>query len=272
MSREESPSFRASRRPSPARRRFGQHFLHDPAIIERIVAAIDPRPGEALVEIGPGRGALTAPLLERAGELDVIEIDRELAARLRAELGARGVLRVHAADALATDFAALAAGRALRVVGNLPYNISTPLIFHLLARRGVLRDMHFMLQSEVVERLLAGPGEPARGRLGVMVQYHCEIERLLEAGPGAFQPPPRVRSAFVRLRVRPRPAIEVRDERLLAEVVARAFGQRRKTLRNALRGLLDADQIRAAGVDPGERAERLDLAALGALADACARR
>ena len=238
------------------RKRFGQHFLHDPAVIERIAAAIAPAAGDALVEIGPGRGALTRRLLAcDCGSLDAIEIDRDLAALLRAELGGDSRFAVHEADALRVDFGALARrrGRALRVVGNLPYNISTPLLFHLLQTVADIRDLHVMLQREVIERMAARPGDAAYGRLTVMLHPWVEVERLFDVGPGAFQPPPRVWSAIARLEVRARPAFPVSPA--FPAVVAAAFTHRRKTLRNALRGLATAQQIASCGVDPGARPE-----------------
>ena len=251
------------------RKRFGQHFLHDPNIIARIVAAIHPVPGEHLVEIGPGLGALTRPLLQAAGELDVVELDRDLLEPLQTRCAGLGTLRIHQADALAFDFARLRGeGPRLRVAGNLPYNISTPLLFYLLSQAEQIHDLHFMLQQEVVERMAAGPGEKAYGRLSVMLQYRCQVEALFTVGPGAFQPPPRVWSAVVRLVPRETSTVTVRDEQRFAEVVQRAFAQRRKTLRNSLHGLLDAAQIKAAGVDPIARPETLDLAAFAALSDA----
>jgi 16S rRNA (adenine1518-N6/adenine1519-N6)-dimethyltransferase len=251
------------------RKRFGQHFLHDPQVIARIVAAIRPMPGEQLVEIGPGLGALTRPLLQAARELDVVELDRDLLEPLQTRCAGLGTLRIHQADALAFDFARLRGeGPRLRVAGNLPYNISTPLLFHLLAQAEQIHDLHFMLQQEVVERMAAGPGEDAYGRLSVMLQYRCQVEALFTVGPDAFQPPPRVWSAVVRLVPRETSAVTVRDEQQFAEVVRRAFAQRRKTLRNSLHGLLDAAQIKAAGVDPTARPEILDLAAFAALSNA----
>jgi 16S rRNA (adenine1518-N6/adenine1519-N6)-dimethyltransferase len=246
---------RAAVRARP-RKRFGQHFLHDPAVIDRIVAAIAPAAGEALVEIGPGRGALTRRLLDTAcSTLDAIEIDRDLAALLGAELGADARLAVHAADALRFDFGTLARrrGQPLRIVGNLPYNISTPLLFHLLETVRELRDLHVMLQREVIGRMAARPGDPAYGRLTVMLAPWVEVERLFDVGPGAFLPPPRVWSAVARLRVRPAPAFAVQPG--FPAVVAAAFSHRRKTLRNALRGLATAEQIASCGVDPGARPE-----------------
>ena len=252
-----------------ARKRFGQNFLQDPGIIGRIVRAIDPRPGEALVEIGPGLGALTAPLVEAAGMLDVVEIDRDLAPRIAARFGDR--VRVHEADALRFDFAALAAqlGRPLRIVGNLPYNISTPLVFHLLTAAGHVQDMHFMLQKEVVDRMGAAPGTDDYGRLSVLLQYRCRVEPLFAVPPECFHPRPKVMSAIVRLLPRP-PVQPARDEQVLARLVTQAFSQRRKTLRNALRGLLDEPAIAACGVDPAARPETLALAQFVALADAAA--
>jgi len=248
------------------RKRFGQHFLRDSEVLRRIVAAIDPQPGERLVEIGPGLGALTAPLLAAVGELDVVELDRDLLEPLRARCAGRGRLRIHQADALTFDFAALRGdGPPLRVTGNLPYNISTPLLFHLLAQAGHLRDLHFMLQQEVVERMAASPGAKDYGRLSVMIQYRCRVEPLFTVGPEAFRPPPKVWSALVRLVPRETCAVAIPDEDRFAEIVRRAFAQRRKTLRNSLQGLLDVRQIAAAGVDPGARPETLSLEAFAAL-------
>jgi 16S rRNA (adenine1518-N6/adenine1519-N6)-dimethyltransferase len=238
------------------RKRFGQHFLHDPAVIERIAAAIAPAPGDALVEIGPGRGALTRRLLESDGAtLDAIEIDRDLAALLREQCGADSRFSLHTADALRFDFGDLARrrGRPLRIVGNLPYNISTPLLFHLLQSVGDIRDLHVMLQREVIARMAARPGEAAYGRLTVMLAPWLAVERLFDVGPGAFQPPPRVWSAVARLTVRAAPAFAVSPA--FAAVVAAAFAHRRKTLRNALRGLATSLQIESCGVDPSVRPE-----------------
>jgi 16S rRNA (adenine1518-N6/adenine1519-N6)-dimethyltransferase len=254
-----------------ARKRFGQHFLHDAGAIGRILAAIGARTGEAVLEIGPGRGALTASLLAAAGALDVVEIDRDLAAALREQYAAQPALRVHVADALEFDYGELARERAqpLRVVGNLPYNISTPLLFRLLSYSASIRDMHFMLQKEVVERIVAAPGSKSYGRLGVMLAPRVRATRLLEVGPGAFQPAPRVWSAVVRLEVRPAlPAWAAEPN--YGAIVSAAFGQRRKTLRNALAGLVSAAQISAAGIDPAARAETLAAEQFGQLALAVA--
>ncbi len=254
-----------------ARKRFGQHFLHDPAVIARIVAAIGPRPDQALVEIGPGPGALTAPLLGLTERLDVVEIDRDLAAALQRQFADRPALRMHVGDALEFDFAALARdrGQRLRVIGNLPYNISTPLLFRLLEASVHLADMHFMLQKEVVDRIVAAPGSRQYGRLGVMLAPRARATRLLDIGPGAFRPPPRVWSALVRLEVLADPPDWAALPQFAA-VVSAAFGQRRKTLRNALAGLLSAGQIAAAGIDPKARAETLAPEQFGLLAQAVA--
>lgn len=228
-----------------------------------MLRAIAPKTNETFVEIGPGEGVLTRPLLDAVGRLHVVELDRDLAGALESE-GIPG-LTVHGFDALRFDFRSLAPEGGLRVVGNLPYNISTPLLFHLLDQADVIIDMHFMLQREVVERMAAGPGGGEYGRLSVMVQYRCRVERLFTVRPGAFRPPPKVDSAVVRLVPHPRPPVAVGDEDLFRQLVAAAFSQRRKTLRNALKNLLPAEAIRAAGVEPGERAERLTLEDFAAL-------
>jgi 16S rRNA (adenine1518-N6/adenine1519-N6)-dimethyltransferase len=251
----------------PPRRRFGQHFLHDPGAITRILRAIQPRPGEPLVEIGPGLGAITLPLLDAAGRLDAVELDRDLIPELQRLAQGHGELRIHSADALQFDFAQLRTdGRRLRVVGNLPYNITTPLLFHLLEQAEHIADLHFLLQKEVVERLAAGPRQPAYGRLSVMVQLHCRVEPLFTLGRGAFRPAPQVESACVRLIPHAEPPVSVNDMTGFADLVRAAFSQRRKTLRNALRPLLNAAAIVAAGIDPDARSETLGLAGFAALA------
>ena len=255
------------RRPRP-RRRFGQHFLHDRGVIERIVSAIDPRPGERVVEIGPGEGALTEPLRARVPALDVVEIDRDLAGALRERHRDDPGFRLHEGDALRFDFGALADGAPLKVVGNLPYNISTPLLFHLLGQADRIVAMVFMLQREVAERITAAPGTGAYGRLSVMVQYRCRTEWLFGVAPGCFRPPPRVHSAVLRLTPRG-PAQAAHDPARLADVVRLAFGQRRKTLRNSLMPLLPEQALRDAGVDPARRPETLSVAEFVALANAC---
>ncbi len=250
-----------------ARRRFGQNFLVDRCYIDRIVAAVDPRPGDVMVEIGPGLGALTRPLLARVDHLHVVEIDRDLAARLRQELPPERVT-IHQADALAFDFAAL--GARLRVVGNLPYNISSPLLFHLASYERRLVDLHVMLQKEVVDRMIAQPGTADYGRLSVMLQVRFRIERLFVVPPGAFRPAPQVESAVARLTPRAAARGDVTDEELFARLVAAAFGQRRKTLRNALRPLCGEDMMKTVGIDPAARGETLSVAEFVALANALA--
>lgn len=241
------------------RKRFGQHFLHDAGVLNRIVAAVAPRANQALIEIGPGEGALTFPLLEAGADLTVIELDRDLAARLRGLEQPR--LTVIEADVLDVDFRVLALAQPmpLRLVGNLPYNVSSPILFHVLDAAENIDDMHFMLQKEVVERMAAAAGSKDYGRLSVMLQARCIVEPLFEVGPEAFRPPPKVDSAVVRLRPKPAGDIGIDDPGRFAAIVKAAFGQRRKTLRNALSGLLDADAIAAAGIDPGRRAEQLTV-------------
>lgn len=254
------------------RKRFGQHFLHDPRVIQRIVDAIAPRAGEHLVEIGPGLGALTCVLLPRIGQLDAVELDRDLITQLAATCATLGELRIHSADALTFDFGSLATdGQQLRIVGNLPYNISTALLFHLLKEADVIRDMHFMLQREIVARLAAKPGGKEYGRLSVMTQYRCAVIPLFAVGPGAFSPPPKVDSAVVRLTPFAVPPTPAQNEHLFARLVKQAFSQRRKTLRNSLRGLLTAAQIEAIGIDSGLRPEGLSVAQFAALSDECGR-
>jgi 16S rRNA (adenine1518-N6/adenine1519-N6)-dimethyltransferase len=255
-----------SRRP-PRRKRFGQHFLHDPAIIDRIANAVNPRPGERLVEIGPGHGALTQRLLgAKSGSLDAIEIDRDLAGLLREEFAGHSEFTLHEADALELDFTELARTRGgrLRVVGNLPYNISTPLLFYLLDHRAAIEDLHIMLQREVIARMAAKAGDADYGRLTVMLAPWVSIERLFDVGPGAFKPPPRVWSAVARLTVRAEPAFPVSEH--FGAVVAAAFAHRRKTIRNALRELVSLEQIEAAGLDPGARPETFPPEAFNLLA------
>ncbi len=247
------------------RKALGQHFLHDPGVIARILAAIAPQPDDRMVEIGPGLGALTRPLLAHVRHLHLVEIDRDLAARWRAEAAAGLPISVHEADALAFDFAALGPG--LRVVGNLPYNISTPLLFHLAAAAGHLRDLHLMLQKEVVERMAATPGTPAYGRLSVMMQARFRVVKLFNVPPGCFNPPPKVDSAVVRLIPLAEAERPCRNPERFATLVALAFGQRRKTLRNTLKGMVDAATFAALGIDPGRRGETLSVAEFAALAD-----
>lgn len=248
-----------------ARKRFGQNFLANPSVVQRIVDAIAPRPGQVIVEIGPGQAALTGPLADSGAELHLLEIDRDLAAALRRQFDGRANVRLHLGDALQADLAELCGGRPFRLVGNLPYNISTPLLFHALQWSGLITDMHFMLQQEVVERMAASPGGKARGRLSVMCQYHCEVTPLFTVPPEAFRPAPKVNSALVRLVPHPHPPVQIRDLARFQQLIAQAFSMRRKTLRNSLRALLTAEQIAAAGIDPGQRPETLTLRQFAAL-------
>ena len=255
-----------------AKKNLGQNFLHDRGVIERIVLAIDPRPGDRIVEIGPGQGALTFPLLRRHGELTAIEFDRDLLQPLAAAAQAHGALSLLNANVLDVDFSALAAGGMpgeglLRLVGNLPYNLSSPILFHALDHAAAIRDMHFMLQKEVVERMAAGPGSKVYGRLSVMLQAYCRVTPLFKVPPGAFRPAPKVDSAVVRLQPLPPGAVVVADRTRFAHVVRAAFGQRRKTLRNALSGVVDAAAMEAAGVRPDARAEQLSVADFATLAN-----
>jgi len=250
-----------------ARRRFGQNFLADPRIVQRIVDAIAPGPGQLIVEIGPGQAALTTPLVASGAELHLLEIDRDLAAALQQRFRHAPSVHLHCGDALHMDFSNIAAGRRFRLVGNLPYNISTPLLFHVLRWESRIIDMHFMLQQEVVKRMAALPGSKARGRLSIMCQYHCEVTPLFTVPAEAFRPVPKVQSAIVRLVPHAVPPVRIADMARFERLVNQAFSMRRKTLRNCLRGLLDADAIVAAGLDPGLRPEALDLAQFAALAE-----
>ena len=269
------------------RKRFGQHFLHDQGILRRIVESVAPQLDDRLIEIGPGEGALTLPLLRAAGKLTAIELDRDLIEPLRAKAQAIGDLSVISADVLSVDFSGLSrpsmASEALgllpgalgilsgdtrlRIVGNLPYNISTPILFHCLDHAAAIRDMHFMLQKEVVERMGAPPGSKVYGRLSVMLQLRCTVQPLFGVPPNAFRPPPKVHSAVVRLTPLPVHLLPQVDFALIERVVRAAFGQRRKTLSNALSGVLSAAQIDAAGIDPRARAEQLAPSAFVALAE-----
>lgn len=251
-----------------ARKRFGQNFLQDTSVIDRIIRAIHPHTNDRLVEIGPGQGALTESLIDSDARVDVIELDKDLFPLLKLKFGLKPNFHLHEGDALKFDFSSLSnEPSGLRVVGNLPYNISTPLIFHLLEQASLIRDMHFMLQKEVVERICAQPGGGDWGRLSIMVQYHCRVEQLFIVGPESFHPPPKVDSAIVRLTPHstlPHPA---RNYACLERIVREAFNQRRKTIRNTLKNLLSEDAIQAAGVDSTKRPEQLSLADFVRLAD-----
>lgn len=240
-----------------ARKRFGQNFLHDPAVIQRIISAIAPQTGQRVVEIGPGLGALTLPLLHSLGSLDVVELDRDIIPKLQTQAEGIGELRIHQADALRFDFASLCQpGEKLRLIGNLPYNISTPILFHLLQQSEHVADMHFMLQREVVERMVAGPGSKTYGRLSVSLAMQAHCETLFLVGPGAFKPAPKVESAVVRITPQDS-ATQPRNQRVFEQVVTKAFSARRKTLANGLRDLLSREQIEQVGVDPQLRPEQI---------------
>ena len=247
-----------------ARKRFGQNFLVDERIIADIIRAIRPEPADNMVEIGPGLGALTRPLIKILDRLHVVEIDRDIIARLEKDYP-QDKLVIHAGDALEFDLAQLPAS--LRIVGNLPYNISSPLLFHFSAYAERILDMHFMLQNEVVERMVADPSTPAYGRLSVMLQYRFYMEKLLDVPPESFRPAPKVDSAIVRMIPLPKKDMLVRDEKLFSAIVATAFGQRRKTLRNTLKNYLDESGFEQLGIDPQLRAENLGVAEFACIAN-----
>ncbi len=261
-----------------ARKRFGQNFLHDQRIIEKIVNAVAPKAGDFLIEIGPGLGALTAPLLDRAEHLTVVELDRDLAAGLPNRVSDPSKLTIVEADALRFDFLSLLYHQSqdqaqqprkdkLRVVGNLPYNISTPLLFHLLQYGGQIQDMHFMLQKEVVDRIVAPPNSKTYGRLSVMMQYFCQPTFLFEVPPGAFIPAPKVTSAVFRLQPYTDKPVQAINEKRFSQLVAHVFTQRRKTLRSSLKGQIDDAGFERAGIDPMARPETLSVAQFVALSD-----
>ena len=247
------------------KKRFGQHFLRDPSVIQKISDEIHPAKTDRIVEIGPGLGALTFPLLDYVDALHVVEIDRDVIQRLERKQNPK--LIIHGVDALKMNFAEIADGKNLRVVGNLPYNISTPLIFHLLDSASLIQDMHFMLQNEVVQRITAKPGSKSYGRLSVMVQYHCQTEYLFFVGPESFDPPPKVDSAILRLVPWKQRPYEAVDDSQLAALVAQSFSMRRKTLRNNLKNTLSSDEILKLGIDPGLRAEMLGVEQFVALSN-----
>lgn len=243
-----------------ARKRFGQNFLNDQRVIDAIVAAINPKNEDHLVEIGPGLGALTEPVAAKVDAMSVVELDRDLVERLESHPTLKDKLTIHQGDALQFDFSALAKeGERLKVFGNLPYNISTPLMFHLFEQADIIENMHFMLQKEVVLRLCASPNTKAYGRLSVMAQYYCKMIPVIEVGPQCFVPPPKVDSAVIRLepyRELPHPALDIKQ---LQHVVTQAFSMRRKTVRNSLKGILTAEEMEQIGVDVTYRAEQVSL-------------
>jgi 16S rRNA (adenine1518-N6/adenine1519-N6)-dimethyltransferase len=252
-----------------AKKRFGQNFLTDQGVIASLIEAINPQIGQTIVEIGPGLGALTKPLLAKIPHLHVVEIDRDIVAWMQAEYAkpayASNTVTIHNVDALKFQFSTL--GENLRVTGNLPYNISTPILFHLLDNLSHIVDMHFMLQKEVVERMVASPSTAAYGRLSVMLQYHLAMEYLITVPPESFEPAPKVESAFVRCVPHTTLPFIAKDEALFAKVVMAAFGQRRKTLRNTLKGLLDDAGFIALGIDSQKRAENLSVAQFVAISN-----
>jgi len=249
-----------------ARKRFGQNFLHDQQVIDRIIASIAPRTDDLLIEIGPGQAALTRPLLASGAELHLIELDRDLVTHLEKQFSDQPNVIIHSCDALKANLPELTGQRPFRLIGNLPYNISTPLIFHVLQWSDLVIDMHFMLQKEVVERMAAAPGSRTYGRLSVMTQFRARVTRLFDVTPESFSPAPKVHSSIVRLEPLKTPPFDAGSIENLAKVVTAAFSMRRKTLRNSLRSVLDEGQILSAGIEPGQRAEQLSLSEFAALA------
>jgi len=249
-----------------ARKRFGQNFLHDQQVIDRIIACIAPKATDLLVEIGPGQAALTRPLLASGAELHLLELDRDLVAKLEKQFAGQPNITIHSCDALRADLAELTGHRPFRLIGNLPYNISTPLIFHVLQWSDLIIDMHFMLQKEVVDRMAAPPGSRTYGRLSVMTQFRAEVRSLFDVLPESFTPVPRVCSSIVRLQPLKQPPFDAGSFENMSRVVAAAFSMRRKTLRNSLRDVLTEDEIINAGIEPGQRAEQLSLSQFAALA------
>ena len=240
------------------RKRFGQHFLTDATTIGQIVAAIQPQDSDILVEVGPGQGAISEPLAKLAGEFHAIELDRDLAAVLRRQFASQANVTIHEGDVLKFDFPTI--GTELRIVGNLPYNISTPLLFRLVEFRQAIHDMHFMLQKEVVDLMAAGPGSKTYGRLSIMLGCHFQIDALFDVDRQAFEPPPEVTSAVVRLAPLPEGTYVINDEERFSRIVAQAFSQRRKTIRNSLRNVADEALLESVGIDPGLRPEAISIA------------
>ncbi len=243
--------------PHRARKRFGQHFLHDKNIIDKILRAISPREGENLLEIGPGQGALTFPLLRQCRKLTAVELDRDLIPQLSRRSAEYGDLNIINNDILNFDISRLPSDKPYRIVGNLPYNISTPLMFHLLKSTGKILDMHFMVQKEVAQRIVAPVNSDHYGRLSIMMQYQCECQYLFDVAPGCFTPPPKVNSAIIRLIPHTHPHFEVGDSALFAKLVQTAFGQRRKSISNSLKTMVAAEVFQRCGIDTKLRAENL---------------
>ncbi len=246
--------------PHRARKRFGQHFLNDQSVIQRLVQAIHPLPGQNIIEIGPGQGALTFPLLKQCQKMIAIELDRDLIEGLKLQSQPYGELELINQDILQFDLTQLKVQPPYRLVGNLPYNISTPLMFHLLEYHELIKDMHFMVQKEVAQRIIAQPNTKHYGRLSVMMSYHCDSELLFEIAPSAFSPPPKVDSAIIRLTPHSQPKVRVGDIDRLQQVVKTSFGQRRKTIGNSLKTLIDRASLERLHIDPSARAENLTLA------------
>ena len=242
-----------------ARKRFGQNFLHDSRIINQIIGSLNAKADEHWIEIGPGQGALTEPLLKQGVKLDVVELDRDLVTLLNNKFKQYGNLTIHSADALRFDFSQLAEKNKLRVVGNLPYNISTPLMFHLLEHASCIQDMYFMLQKEVVDRICAEPNNKQYGKLSIMMQYYCQTEHLFDVPPESFDPIPKVMSAIVCLKPHTTPPVQINDIKKLSQLVTHAFSQRRKTLRNALKKHIDEQVMIDLGINPNLRAENISL-------------
>ena len=250
------------------RKRFGQNFLHDQNVLAQMVQAINPTSGEHLVEIGPGEGALTIPLLTLHGKLTAIELDRDLAPALKKKCQPTGQLQLFQGDAMKFDYARLASTTdKIRIIGNLPYNISTPILFHLSNHASIIEDMHVLLQKEVANRITATPGNKQYGRLSVMMQVIFNATHLFNVEPDAFRPPPKVQSTFIRLSPHQQPVVQLKHKENLSHVVSAAFSQRRKTLRNSLQTLLDTRQIKQADIDPTRRAETLTLQEFSRLAN-----
>lgn len=243
--------------PHKARKRFGQHFLHDKNVIDKILRAIGPAEGENLLEIGPGQGALTYPLLQQCRKLTAVELDRDLIPQLSRKSAEYGELEIINTDILDFDISSLPSDEPYRIVGNLPYNISTPLMFHLLKSTGRIMDMHFMVQKEVAQRIVAPVSSDHYGRLSIMMQYQCECQYLFDVAPGSFTPPPKVNSAIIRLKPLTRPHFEVGDRELFAKLVKTAFGQRRKSISNSLKSMVSAEIFDRCGIDKKLRAENL---------------